>query len=631
MSLSNPTAALVATVKNEGFYLTEWIAYHFLIGFEKIIVFNNDSTDETLELLTAIAKFEPRLMVIDWPSKPGTSPQEAAYNHAVGLTDAEWLCFLDSDEFIVPWQHQSILEFLATIPQDVAQLHVNWRGFGSGGVQSLDYELVIETFTSCAPAHWGNNHHYKSLLRRAEIDEVFIHHASLRNGRRCLTDFTEIPADNLGIAPKIVHNGIQINHYQCKTYPEFRRRRNNGGAYIGLNDLHKFRDGSKDRFLELDQNAERDGKILPFVALTRTAFSVFERFLPEHLRSAALRSNWVRDYVDVEADDAQPADPNLHGLITSHGTILCRPKSGPEIEQAGFYEVGADMLPIAVRLEHPADLPLSLAGRLAHRAALPENLPLEQAELVPGVVAGTAAIQLHGRYLRAEATGQMTLRGAPDSASECFLPLSATVLAYLRAIRSQAWLVQASKRLILPGQIRIGRDFCLDVGGYSADLRALPHQPSAENLTEITLDLTDGTRTSFIAADADWQNTIARSCLQATENNSQSFWQIANILQQAGFEGYGMDFRQANASYFLTDGRCIQLPAAPPAAIARDFDQPSLIAAGGAARNPTPGHDDKTFHDKLAASGCAGYMISFTGKRALYYSRTAETLIEQFS
>ena len=42
---------LVTTVRNEGPYLWEWVAYHRMIGFHDIIVFQNDSNDGTDQIL----------------------------------------------------------------------------------------------------------------------------------------------------------------------------------------------------------------------------------------------------------------------------------------------------------------------------------------------------------------------------------------------------------------------------------------------------------------------------------------------------------------------------------------------------------------------------------------------------
>ena len=46
--------------------------------------------------------------------------------------------------------------------------------------------------------------------------------------------------------------------------------------------------------------------------------------------------------------------------------------------------------------------------------------------------------------------------------------------------------------------------------------------------------------------------------------------------------------------------------------------------AGGA------GYTYEGFCKKVKAAGCAGYIVSFSGRRALYFGRTAETHVEFF-
>jgi hypothetical protein len=43
------------------------------------------------------------------------------------------------------------------------------------------------------------------------------------------------------------------------------------------------------------------------------------------------------------------------------------------------------------------------------------------------------------------------------------------------------------------------------------------------------------------------------------------------------------------------------------------------------AQTLAPGYTDKGFCAKVAEAGRAGYIVSFPGRRVLYYGRTAET------
>jgi uncharacterized protein YbcV (DUF1398 family) len=127
------------------------------------------------------------------------------------------------------------------------------------------------------------------------------------------------------------------------------------------------------------------------------------------------------------------------------------------------------------------------------------------------------------------------------------------------------------------------------------------------------------------------QQAIARQCLAGAETNAMNFPQIVGTLIEAGFESYAVDFRRATATYYLPDGDSVELAAhASATAVAPAFDADGVKAAIHEAQAQVPGYTYRGFCEKVAAAGCAGYNVSFSGRRALYIGRTAETHVEHF-
>ncbi|MFG1187099.1 DUF1398 domain-containing protein [Xanthobacter aminoxidans] len=129
----------------------------------------------------------------------------------------------------------------------------------------------------------------------------------------------------------------------------------------------------------------------------------------------------------------------------------------------------------------------------------------------------------------------------------------------------------------------------------------------------------------------DDQKAVARACLAAAEGDTMIFPEIVGALIAAGFESYAVDLRRATATYYLPDGDSLELPSHRVATdIAPAFDIGRLKAAIREAQQQVPGYTYRGFCETAAAAGCAGYIVSFPGRRALYFGRTAETHVELF-
>jgi uncharacterized protein YbcV (DUF1398 family) len=64
--------------------------------------------------------------------------------------------------------------------------------------------------------------------------------------------------------------------------------------------------------------------------------------------------------------------------------------------------------------------------------------------------------------------------------------------------------------------------------------------------------------------------------------------------------------------------------------VAAEFHANDVERAVREAQNKAPGYTYAGFCEKVKAAGCAGYLVSFLGKRVVYFGRTAETHVEHF-
>lgn len=127
------------------------------------------------------------------------------------------------------------------------------------------------------------------------------------------------------------------------------------------------------------------------------------------------------------------------------------------------------------------------------------------------------------------------------------------------------------------------------------------------------------------------QKTCAQECLHAAEADAMTFPQIVNKLIDAGFEAYAIDFRRRSAVYYLPSGEIVELQTSDDGTpVEASFDAAALQAAIREAQTLALGYTYKGFCRKAKAAGCAGYLVSMLGRRAVYFGRTGETHVELF-
>lgn len=148
------THLAILCVKNEGAFLLEWLAHHRACGFDDFIVFSNDCSDGTDQILD-------RLQDIGWlthhrndgPYDSGgiqfTALKQASKLDAVKR--AEWILPLDVDEFVNIHCGDHTLAALHTALPEATAITLTWRLFGNGGIARYADVPVTETFTRCAP------------------------------------------------------------------------------------------------------------------------------------------------------------------------------------------------------------------------------------------------------------------------------------------------------------------------------------------------------------------------------------------------------------------------------------------------------------------------------------------------
>lgn len=225
----NAKVALCMCVKNEAFRIAEWIAYHSLLGFNKIIVYDNMSTDGTKEILDKAQK-KGMLTVIEWP-RTDRMYQMGAFADAVDRFGGEhdWMGFIDSDEFVVLHSHDSISEFIEMY-KEASAVVINWALFGSSGHINRPSGLLVEEFTKRARPEERRARHVKSFVKISDFRSVGPNPHVFDVTGATVNTLHEAPKwDELGItAGRAIYDVCQLNHYFIKSLAEWREKMKRG-------------------------------------------------------------------------------------------------------------------------------------------------------------------------------------------------------------------------------------------------------------------------------------------------------------------------------------------------------------------------------------------------------------------
>ena len=125
--------------------------------------------------------------------------------------------------------------------------------------------------------------------------------------------------------------------------------------------------------------------------------------------------------------------------------------------------------------------------------------------------------------------------------------------------------------------------------------------------------------------------TIAENCLKASYDGTMAFPDIVGTLIRAGFESYAVDYRRNTTTYYLADGDSVVIENSKTSgSVAPAFNAAGVESAVRDAQANQPGYTYRGFCERVKGHGCAGYIVSFPGRRVVYFGRTAETHVEHF-
>ena len=144
---------VIASVRNEGPFLVEWIAWYRRMGFADIVVVSNDCSDHSLQMLDVLegAGWITHLRHEVPDRQQITAKKLAAAKALPQVTGADWVLICDVDEFLVVHRGEGLITDLIPPRAPFLGMAINWRVFGTSGRDLWEDGLTHRQFTFCAP------------------------------------------------------------------------------------------------------------------------------------------------------------------------------------------------------------------------------------------------------------------------------------------------------------------------------------------------------------------------------------------------------------------------------------------------------------------------------------------------
>lgn len=242
-------AAIIAIAKKENHYIKEWVDWHLCLGFDNIIICDDNEIDD--ERISDVIS-DDRVIIKDYRGRKG-SVQIYCYTTEwlENRSKYDWILFIDIDEFVIledKYNHD-IHNFLNdSIFEGVDIIRLTWQVYGTNGKNDVEDDWsVMNRFTDKRELQY--NRYAKSFLN-TKLNYIpatnIVGHGYFANKDLIAVDATGKPCENKYSsysynAETGVYQNAWINHYITKTIGEYVRQKVfRGGAnsnpfrYVGF-------------------------------------------------------------------------------------------------------------------------------------------------------------------------------------------------------------------------------------------------------------------------------------------------------------------------------------------------------------------------------------------------------------
>jgi hypothetical protein len=275
MTDAKPYLSLCSLYRDHAEYLREWIEFHRIVGVDRFLLYDNESSDDHEEVLAPYVE-RGIVEVHPWPTPASVERGVpwgiiGAFDDCIERhrDDSRWIGFLDVDEFLFSPTGRALPDVLAEF-EPFPGVEVSRLEFGTSGHETKPGGLVIESYLQrrsylSPKKDWE---HVKSIVDPTRTARAFNAHGFFYDEGHAVRENRERALEKPpGRRVFPLANLLRINHYITKSFEEYERK---GAQWAAAGA--PWPDDDRSGWLET-LNAERDEAIVRYVPALRRALA----------------------------------------------------------------------------------------------------------------------------------------------------------------------------------------------------------------------------------------------------------------------------------------------------------------------------------------------------------------------
>lgn len=242
-----------ACAKNEDEYIEEWVKHNLQIGFDKIIIADNNDNPENLQNILKSYIENGSVQIFNCCGLKCL--QLPIYQMIIDNKNFKWVACFDIDEFLeFSPKYNNIKELLSEINEDC--LLVNWLMYGSNGqIQKIEGDVQERFKKPVYPINmFKENMFFKPIISNKIHDAYFnsSHTPIFNNGGLYNIGGYHVQESVYQTSYPIRYKKVWLKHYYTKSFNEYLEKINRG--WPDENDIERLRNIS--HYFLLDKSEE---------------------------------------------------------------------------------------------------------------------------------------------------------------------------------------------------------------------------------------------------------------------------------------------------------------------------------------------------------------------------------------